>query len=77
MTMVRKFEINVPNRVSTQTESEATVALIDLDGEKFVQIDSVGSKDRKFVGKRSQSMRLSKTAFEQLVRLGTQHFTQG
>ncbi|WP_310467692.1 hypothetical protein [Sphingomonas sp.] len=76
MTTVRKFGLKVPDRVSNQTESDATVALIDFNGEKFVQLDSVGSKDRKFVGKRSQSMRLSKDAFDQLVRLGNKHFGQ-
>ena len=49
MTMVRKLEIKVPDRVTQQTESEATIALIDFNGEKFVQIDSVGSKERKLV----------------------------
>ena len=76
MTTVRKFELKVPERVSKQTDSRATIALIDFDGEKFVQLDSVGSMDRKFVGKRSQSMRLSKDAFDQLVRIGNQHFKQ-
>jgi hypothetical protein len=74
---IRKLTIKEPDRVSAQGEVEASVMLIDHDGEAFVQIDSYGSKDRKFVGKRSQSLRLSKSAFDQLVTLGQKHFSKG
>ncbi|RXD07372.1 hypothetical protein EQZ23_04830 [Sphingomonas sp. UV9] len=77
MATVRALKIYQPERSSKQSDADASIILLDFEGEKFVQIDSYGSKDRKLVGKRSQSLRLSKEAFEQLVKLGTAHFAQG
>jgi hypothetical protein len=76
MATVRKLSIKTPDRVSKQSDTNATVALIEFDGERFVQLDSVGSPDRKFVGKRSQSMRLTKQAFDQLVEIGSKYFNE-
>ena len=77
MATVRALKIYEPERSSPQGDVDASIILLDFEGEKFIQIDTYGSKDRKFVGKRSQSLRLSKEAFEQLVKLGTAHFAQG
>jgi hypothetical protein len=76
MATIRELEMRAPDRVATQGAMVASLSLIDLDGERFVQIDSYGSPERKFVGKRSQSMRLSETAFDQLVALGAKHFNK-
>ena len=73
MATVKKLSLKVPDRVSAQGEVEASVILLEHDGEKFIQIDTYGSKERKFVGKRSQSLRLSAEAFEQLLKLGSSH----
>ncbi len=74
MATIRTLKLHQPDRLSKQTEADASIILADFDGEKFVQIDSYGSKERQLVGKRSQSMRLSREAFEQLVELGNAHF---
>ena len=74
MATIRKLRLYQPDRLSKQSDADASIILAELDGEKFVQLDSYGSKDRQLVGKRSQSMRFSKEAFEQLVQLGTAHF---
>lgn len=74
MATIRKFEMRDAERLSKQTEAAASILLSELDGEKFIQLDSYGSPDRQLVGKRSQSMRLTREAFEQLVKLGTAHF---
>ncbi len=74
MATIRKLKLYQPDRASKQGEADASIILMDFEGEKFVQIDSYGSKERQFVGKRSQSMRLSKAAFEQLVEMGSRHF---
>jgi hypothetical protein len=71
---VRDLKLYQPDRSSKQSDADASIILLDFEGEKFVQVDTYGSKDRKLVGKRSQSLRLSKTAFDQLVRLGSKHF---
>ena len=74
MATIRNLELKVPERSLKQGEVKCSIILSDVDGEKFVQLDSYGSSDRQFVGKRSQSMRLTKSAFDQLVRLGQSHF---
>jgi hypothetical protein len=74
MATVRKLTIKEPDRISRQSDTQATIALIEFGGEKYIQLDSVGSEGRQLIGKRSQSMRLSKTAFDQLVDFGRKHF---
>ena len=43
------------------------------DGEKFLQINTMGSADREIPGKVSQTLRLSKEAVEQLAELARKH----
>ena len=75
MAIVREFEAKALERNSRHSEVDATICLVeDEAGEKFVQIDTYGSKDRAIPGKVSQSLRLSKTAFDQLVSEGGKHF---
>jgi hypothetical protein len=74
MATIRKLELRVPERSGKQADAKCSIILGEMEGEKFVQLDSYGSADRKFVGKRSQSMRLTKEAYDQLVRLGESHF---
>jgi hypothetical protein len=74
MATIRRLKLHQPDRLSKQSEADASIILAEFNGEKFVQVDSYGSKDRQLVGKRSQSMRLSREAFERLVELGTAHF---
>jgi hypothetical protein len=74
MAVVRDFEPKPLDLARRQSEVEATIGLIEVDGEKFIQIDTYGSRDRVIPGKISQSLRLSKSAFEQLVDLGEKFF---
>jgi hypothetical protein len=74
MAVVRKFEIGDSANVKPQGEVLARARLVESRGEKYVQIDTFGSPDRQEVGKQSQTIRLSKAAFDQLVRLGSDYF---
>jgi hypothetical protein len=74
MATVRSFEVKEFDRSSRHSEVEATVSTIEADGEKFIQIDTYGSADRAMPGKVSQSLRLSRDAFEQLMKIGSKHF---
>ncbi|RVT90881.1 methionyl-tRNA formyltransferase [Sphingomonas crocodyli] len=74
MAVVRDFEIKDLDRITSHSEVEATVSLVECDGEKFVQIDTYGSKDRAIPGKTSQSLRLSEAAFKKLSEIAGKHF---
>ena len=74
MAIVRNFEPKELERSSRHTEVEATLCLVEVDGEKFIQIDTYGSDARVIPGKVSQSLRLSQTAFDQLKATAENHF---
>ncbi len=74
MAIVRSLEAKEIDRSASHTEVEATVSLVEADGEKFIQIDTYGSASRAVPGKVSQSLRLSKSAYDQLVALAEKHF---
>ncbi|RIV88932.1 methionyl-tRNA formyltransferase [Aurantiacibacter zhengii] len=75
MAVVREFERKDLDRNSKHSEVDATISLVeDETGEKFIQIDTYGSKTRAIPGKVSQSLRLSKSAYDQLVSEGGKHF---
>jgi hypothetical protein len=74
MATVRSLTIADGTTFRPKGEVSATVRLIEVGGEKFVQIDTYGGPNRQEVGKQSQSIRLSRVAFDQLVQLGSKHF---
>ena len=74
MAVVRKFSVEVQNSRIGHTECEGAIRAIEVDGEKFIQIDTYGSKDRELRNKLSQSLRLTEAAFNQLKKLGEEHF---
>jgi len=69
MALVLDFEPKELAYVGQQKQADATFSVVELDGERFFQIDTYGSSDRQLVGKRSQSLRLSRDAASKLVRL--------
>ena len=74
MAVVREFTEKELDRSSAHSEVEATISLVEVDGERFVQIDTYGSKNRAMPGKVSQSLRLSQSAYEQLQQLADKHY---
>ena len=74
MATVRKLTETSLTNARPHGEVAAQVKLVEVQGERFVQIDTFGSRDRQELGKQSQSIRLSKAAFDQLVQLGNKHF---
>ena len=74
MAVVKKFEVGPQNSRIGHTECPGTIRAIEVDGQKFIQIDTYGSKDREFQHKLSQSLRLTEAAFDQLKKLGESHF---
>jgi hypothetical protein len=74
MATVRGFEPKELDHQSKHSEVEATICTVEVDGEKFIQIDTYGSVNRAIPGKVSQSLRLSRDAFEQLNKIGLKYF---
>ncbi|KTT70011.1 hypothetical protein NS334_13440 [Sphingomonas endophytica] len=75
MAVIRQFEVGSQDRQQWQEESvEGEVIPLRLHGELFLQLYSLGSSSRVSKGQRSQNLRLSKDAFEQLVEIGRKHF---
>ena len=70
MAIVRKLEQIALDRDSEHTEVDCTYTVItDKRGKKYLQIDTYGSAKRKMPGKKSQSIRFSQEALEQLKRI--------
>ena len=67
MAIVRKLEPITLEVDAKHTEVNCTYSIIiDKSSEKYLQIDSYGSKNRKIPGKKSQSIRFSSEAIAQL-----------
>jgi hypothetical protein len=70
LAIVRKLDKGSAKALVKHSETEATYSLVtDRDGQKYLQIDTYGSAERKIPGKTSQSIRLSKEALLHLVRV--------
>lgn len=74
MAVVKRFSIEEQNSRVGHTECSGVIRAVEVAGEKYVQIDTYGSKDREFRNKLSQSLRLTEDAFNQLKNLGEDHF---
>ncbi len=74
MAVVKKFSIEDQNSRIGHSECHGTIRAVEVDGEKFIQIDTYGSREREFQNKLSQSLRLTEAAFNQLKKLGEEHF---
>ena len=75
MAIVRKLESINLDRDSKHTEVNCTYAIVEDDnGNKYLQIDTYGSKSRKIPGKKSQSIRFSPEAIDQLKQILNKNF---
>lgn len=73
MAIIRNFEKIELKTNARHTETQGGWSVQGQDGEKFLQINTVGSSDREIPGKVSQTLRLSKEAIEQLSELAKKH----
>jgi hypothetical protein len=73
MAIIRKFEEVELKGNFRHTETKGGWSVQGQDGEKFFQINTVGSEDRAIPNKVSQTLRLSKEAIEQLAELARKH----
>lgn len=67
MAIVKNIEHQALERDSKHTEAECTFDVVtDVEGHKYLQLDTYGSPSRQIRGKKSQSMRLAPEAVQQL-----------
>ncbi len=74
MAVVKNFSVEDQNSRVGHSECSGTIRAVEVNGEKYIQIDTYGSKEREFQNKLSQSLRLTENAFNQLKKLGENHF---
>jgi hypothetical protein len=73
MAIIRIFDELDLKANARRTETKGGWSVQGQDGEKFIQINAVGSDTRDIPGKVSQTLRLSKSAIEQLAELARKH----
>lgn len=75
MATVRHLEHIQLQVEARHTNADATWSIIkDRDGERYLQIDTYGSSERKLVGKKSQSIRMAAEAVEELKDILARYF---
>lgn len=71
MAVIRFIKHALLESNSSHTEAEATYSIVNKNGEKYLQIDTYGSGNRKILGKKSQSIRFSPeslTILKEIIR---------
>ncbi len=70
MALVDKLEQQNLEKESKHSKVDCTYALVrNSDGQKFLQIDTYGSSKRQIKGKKSQSIRFSQNAINELKNI--------
>ncbi|MEN4046577.1 hypothetical protein [Sulfurimonas sp. NWX367] len=69
MALVTTIKLQKLERDSKHNEVECTYTIIENEDGKFLQIDTYGSENRQIKGKKSQSIRFSKDAINQLKNI--------
>lgn len=69
MALVESFERISLEKESIHKKVDATYSVIQSNGEIYLQIDTYGSAQRQFPGKKSQSIKLTKTAARELSKI--------
>ena len=76
MAIVKKLYPIYLDRASEHSDVNCTYAIITDDlGDKYLQIDTYGSATRKIPGKKSQSIRFSPEAIDQLKEILKRDFS--
>ncbi|RRA49182.1 methionyl-tRNA formyltransferase [Acidipila sp. EB88] len=75
MALVGRLEQQTLERDGHHSEVDCTYSIVhDSDGKKCLQIDTYGSKTRQIPGKKSQSIRFTPEALQELKAILESHF---
>jgi hypothetical protein len=75
MAIINKLEEAKLEKIGTHTEANCTYSIIKFEGKRFLQIDTYGSPTRQIKDKKSQSMRFSEKAINQLKTILQSNFS--
>jgi hypothetical protein len=75
MALVTSLEPTQKERTTVHRPTRCLYAVVEGDaGERYLQLDTLGSEDRQFADKVSQSIQFDRQAAEQLLQLIRQTF---
>lgn len=74
MATVREFEILDQGQEHHTEPCVAKLVPLEINGERFIQLNGYGHPSRGPNAGRTQNFRLSRSAFDQLVEAGRKHF---
>ena len=74
MAIVRKLKEITLEKSSNHSEVNGTFTIVQSPDEKYLQVDTYGSNQRQIQGKKSQSIRFSFSAIQQLKEILQTHF---
>jgi hypothetical protein len=69
MALVSSIQHQPLQSVNRHTAVDCTYTIVDVDGERQLQLDTYGSAGRAVPGKKSQSLRFSQSALAQLKQI--------
>ncbi|MCZ0962989.1 hypothetical protein [Paracoccus benzoatiresistens] len=69
MARVESLKLRLIERPSKHGKVEGTYSVVEVDGEKMLQIDTYGASDRQIPGKISQSLQFGKEGIQTLRNL--------
>jgi hypothetical protein len=75
MAIVKHLELRRLEKDAHHTDADCTYSVIlDAAGKRLLQIDTYGSKTRRLLGKKSQSIRFTTDALAELKKILAEHF---
>ena len=75
MAIVKHLKHQQLEKDTRHTEADCTYSIItDSEGNRLLQIDTYGSSARRLLGKKSQSIRFTTAALEQLRNILAEQF---
>lgn len=69
MARIREFEQLPATKGRRQSDVSCGWRIVEVDGEKLLQLDTYGSSQRKLVGKTSQAIQIDRDGAETLLKL--------
>ncbi len=75
MALVKQLRYEALEKDTRHTEADCTYSVITAtNGDRLLQIDTYGSKTRRILGKKSQSIRFTSEALRQLRSILNEQF---